>query len=252
MITNDYQKPEPGNAVRLFEVDGTEFGAPDVLRFHACNIPHTEAEITASGGDPEKLPAKSIWWQGNEYRAWPVQIDGIESSTTGSGAQPKLSVANLDGSITALCLSYDDMLKAKVTIHDTLAHYLDAENFPDGNLAADPTQEKVTAFYIDSKSSETNEVIEFELASPMDLQGVQIPTRQLHSMCSWCIRGKYKSGDGCDYAGQNGYFDKHGNRVDDPAQDQCSGMLNTGCFPRFGKNNPIPFGGFPGTSLLRK
>ena len=41
-------------------------------------------------------------------------------------------------------------------------------------------------------------------------------------------------------------------RVDDPAQDQCSGMLNTGCFPRFGKNNPIPFGGFPGTSLLRK
>ncbi|MEM8152881.1 phage minor tail protein L, partial [Morganella morganii] len=74
----------------------------------------------------------------------------------------------------------------------------------------------------------------------------------LHAMCTWCIRGKYKSGDGCDYAGQNGYFDKHGNRVDDPAQDQCSGMLNTGCFHRFGKNNPIPFGGFPGTSLLRK
>ncbi|MEM8096214.1 phage minor tail protein L, partial [Morganella morganii] len=47
-----------------------------------------------------------------------------------------------------------------------------------------------------SKSSETNEVIEFELASPMDLQGVLIPTRQLHSMCTWCIRGKYKSGDG--------------------------------------------------------
>ncbi|WP_247717042.1 phage minor tail protein L, partial [Morganella morganii] len=104
-------------------------------------------------------PAKSIWWQGEEYRAWPVLIDGIEASTTGSGAQPKLSVANLDGSITALCLAYDDMLKAKVTIHDTLAHYLDAVNFTDGNPAADPTQEKVSVFYIDSKSSETNEVI---------------------------------------------------------------------------------------------
>ena len=46
MITNDYQKLEPGNAVRLFEVDGTAFGAPDILRFHAYNIPHTEAEIT--------------------------------------------------------------------------------------------------------------------------------------------------------------------------------------------------------------
>ncbi|MBT0481663.1 phage minor tail protein L, partial [Morganella morganii subsp. morganii] len=32
MITNDYQKLEPGNAVRLFEVDGTAFGAPDILR----------------------------------------------------------------------------------------------------------------------------------------------------------------------------------------------------------------------------
>ena len=125
----------------------------------------------SAGGDSEKLPAKSIWWQGEEYRAWPVQIEGLEASTTGSGAQPKLSVANLDGSITALCLAYDDMLKAKVTIHDTLAHYLDADNFPDGNPAADPTQEKVSVFYIDSKSSETNEVIEFELASPMDLQG---------------------------------------------------------------------------------
>ncbi|HHN8289399.1 TPA: phage minor tail protein L, partial [Morganella morganii] len=114
MITNDYQKLEPGNAVRLFEVDGTAFGAPDILRFHAYNIPHTEAEITAAGGDPEKLPAKSIWWQGEEYRAWPAQIEGIEASTTGSGAQPKLSVANLDGSVTALCLAYDDMLKAKV------------------------------------------------------------------------------------------------------------------------------------------
>ncbi|MEQ4788656.1 phage minor tail protein L, partial [Morganella morganii] len=103
-----------------------------------------------------------------------------------------------------------------------------------------------------SKSSETNEVIEFDLASPMDLQGVLIPTRQLHSMCTWCIRGKYKSGDGCDYAGQNGWFDKHGNPVDDPAQDQCSGMLGNGCTLRFGQDNPLPFGGFPGTSLLRK
>ncbi|MEX9800387.1 hypothetical protein AB7X12_06465, partial [Proteus terrae] len=80
----------------------------------------------------------------------------------------------------------------------------------------------------------------------------QITTRQLHSMCTWCLRGQYKSGDGCDYAGQNGYFDKQGNPVDDPSLDKCSGLLKTGCVPRFGKNNPLPFGGFVGTSLLRK
>jgi hypothetical protein len=37
-----------------------------------------------------------------------------------------------------LCLAYDDLLKATVTIHDTLAQYLDAK-FPAGNTTADST-----------------------------------------------------------------------------------------------------------------
>ncbi|MGK3370204.1 phage minor tail protein L, partial [Citrobacter youngae] len=168
-LNSDYQKLEPGSVVRLFDVDGTAFGVSDVLRFHAHNIAHTPEEIAAAGGDENKLPAKSIWWQGQEYKAWPCQIEGIETSTDGSSAQPKLSVANLDSSITALCLAYDDLLQAKVTIHDTLAQYLDAKNFPGGNPSTDPTQEKLKVFYIDAKSSETNEVVEFTLSSPMDL-----------------------------------------------------------------------------------
>lgn len=200
-LNSDYQKLEPGNEIRLYEVDGTAFGVDDVLRFHSHNIAHTPEEISAAGGDEAKLPAKSIWWQGMEYSAWPCQVEGIEASTSGSGAQPKLSVANLDSSITALCLAYDDLLQAKVSIHDTLAQYLDAENFPAGNPTADPTQEKLKVFYIDSKDIETDEAVEFTLSSPMDLQGLMIPTRQLHSLCTWCIRNKYRSGDGCDYAG---------------------------------------------------
>lgn len=248
-LTSDYQKLEAGNVIRLFEVDGTAFGLEDVLRFHAYNIPHTEAEILAAGGDESLLPAKSIYWQGLEYKAWPCKIEGIESSTSGSDAQPKLSVANLDGSITALCLVYDDLLQAKVTIHETLSQYLDAANFPGGNSSADTTQERLRVYYIDSKSAENKTVVEFTLSSPMDLQGLQIPTRQLHSLCTWCIRGKYRSGDGCDYAGTL-YFDKFNNPVDDPSLDACSGTL-AGCKNRFGADNELPFGGFPSTSLLR-
>lgn len=248
-LNSDYQKLEPGNPVRLFEVDGTAFGVSDVLRFHAYNIAHTADEIQAAGGDESRLPAKSIWWQGEEYRAWPCQIEGLEASTSGSGAQPRLLVANLDGSITALCLAYDDLLQAKVTIHDTLAHYLDARNFADGNPQANPLEEKLQTWYIDSKSSETKMQVEFTLSSPMDLQGLMIPTRQLHSLCTWCIRGKYRSGDGCDYAGTR-YFDKFNNQVEDPSLDQCSGTL-TGCKLRFGENEELSFGGFPGTSLIR-
>ena len=249
-LNSDYQKLEPGNAIRLIEVDGSAFGVGDVLRFHSHNIPHSEAEINAAGGDETLLPAKSIWWQGNEYKAWPYELDGIEASTSGSSASPKLSVANLDASITALCLAYDDMLQAKVTIHDTLAQYLDAQNFAEGNPTADPLQDKMQVWYIDAKSSETNEVVEFTLSSPMDLQGLMIPTRQLHSLCTWCIRGQYRSGNGCDYAGTR-YFDKHGNSVSDPSLDECSGLLDSGCKPRFGENNELPFGGFTGTSLIR-
>ena len=248
-LNSDYQKLEPGNQVRLFSVDGTAFGTGEVLRFHSYNVPHTEAEIVTAGGDESKLPAKSIWWQGQEYKAWPCQIDGVEASTSGSSAQPKLSVANLDGSVTALCLAYDDLLQAKVTIHDTLAHYLDARNFAGGNPAADATQEKLQVWYIDAKTSETNEVVEFALSSPMDLQGLMIPTRQLHSLCTWCIRNKYRTGDGCDYAGTR-YFDKNNKPVSDPSLDECNGTLSA-CKLRFGENNELSFGGFPGTSLIR-
>ncbi len=249
-LNSDYQKLEPGNEIRLIEIDGTAFGVGSVLRFHNYNIPHSAAEIAAAGGDESKLPAKSIWWQGLEYSAWPSEINGLEKSTSGSSAQPKLTVANVNSSITALCLAYDDMLKAKVTIHDTMAQYLDSRNFAAGNAKADPSQEKLQVWYVDGKNNELPGVsIEFRLSSPMDLQGLQIPTRQLHSLCTWCIRGKYRSGDGCDYAGTK-YFDKNNNPVTDPSLDQCNGTL-AACKLRFGANNELSFGGFPGTSLIR-
>lgn len=248
-LNADYQKLEPGNEIRLVEVDGTAFGVSDILYFHAHNIAHTPEEIDAAGGDESKLPAKSIWWQGNEYKAWPFQVEGIEATTDGTSPQPKLSVANIEHSITALCLAYDDMAQARVRIHDTLAQYLDARNFPGGNTTADPTQEKLKVFYIDTKELETDEVVQFILSSPMDLQGMMIPTRQLHSLCTWCIRNKYRSGDGCDYAGTR-YFDKNNNPVDDPSLDECNGTL-TACKLRFGENEELSFGGFPGTSLIR-
>lgn len=249
-LNSDYQKLEPGNTVRLFEVDGSAFGLDEVLRFHAYNLSHTPEEITAAGGDDAKLAAKSIWWQGKEYGAWPCQIEGLEMATSGSTAQPTLTLANLNGSITALCLRFEDMAQAKVTIHDTLAHYLDANNFPEGNPTADPEQEKKQVYYIDRKSLENDETVEFELASPADLRGLQIPTRQIHSLCTWCSRGWYRTGKGCDYVGTR-YFDENGQPVDDPSQDKCGGLLSD-CQKRHGENNLVPFGGFPGAALIRQ
>jgi len=85
----DYQKLEPGNEVRLFSVDGTVFGMSDVLCFHTHNIAHTPEEIEAAGGDENKLPAKSIWWQGQEYGAWPYELTGISVSSDGQSSRPR-------------------------------------------------------------------------------------------------------------------------------------------------------------------
>jgi lambda family phage minor tail protein L len=251
-INADLQQLEPGNCVRLFEVDGTKFGA-DVLRFHNHTIPYTQAEIEQlqTDGNPIEAGApygKPIWWQGVEYGAWPVEVSDLEMSTDGQAATPKITVANLNGLITALCLQFEDMAQAKVIIHDTFSHYLDAANFPAGNAEADPEQEKLQVWYIDRKSSEDDETVEFELASPADLRGQKIPTRQITSLCTWCARGWYRTGNGCDYAG-TAYFDKNGNPVSDPSLDVCGGLMPD-CKKRYGENNPLSFGGFPGSSLI--
>lgn len=75
-LNADYQKLESGNDVRLIELDSSSFGLTEVLRFHNYNIPHTEEEIVAAGGEEAKLPAKPIWWQGNEYSARRISWKG--------------------------------------------------------------------------------------------------------------------------------------------------------------------------------
>lgn len=190
-INLDAQQLAPGDRVRLFEVDCTAFDGPE-LYFHNHPIPHSAEELAAAAGDENKLPAKSLWWQGKEYKAWPTHIEGLEMTSDGSAPTPTLAVGNIDGTITALCLVYQNLAQATVRIHTTFAHYLDARNFPNGNHSADPTQERLEVWYIDSKANEDNESVTFNLSSPADLQGIMIPTRQIHSLCTWCARGQYR------------------------------------------------------------
>lgn len=247
-LNSDLQKLEVGSKIRLFEVDGSSFDGP-VLRFHSYNLAHTPEEIAAANGDESKLLPKSIYWQGHEYGAWPCEIEGIETTSDGRSAEPTLTVANIDYSVTALCKAYNDMARAKVTIHDTLAHYLDARNFPEGNPSADPLQEKISIYYIDNRANEDDEYVSFGLRSPLDLQGMRIPCRQIHSLCTWAMNGWYRTGKGCAYSGA-AMFDENDNPTDDPSKDKCAGLMAS-CKNRFGANNPLDFGGFPASSLIR-
>ncbi|RKP43793.1 phage minor tail protein L [Pararobbsia silviterrae] len=226
-ITNDVQKLEPGALVTLFEVDASAIGG-DLLRFHG----HI--------GNPQ------IVWQGNTYTQWPIEASGFERTGDTQQPNPTVTVGNVDGSISSLCIYLDDMLGAKVTRHRTLGKYLDAVNFPSGNATADPNEEMpLDVWVIQQKSSETKESVEFTLSSPLDFNGRQLPGDQI--IANLCPSQFAYRGPRCNYTGTD-YFDADDNPVTDPALDKCGRRLSS-CKIRFGEYEVINFGGFPAASL---
>lgn len=226
-LTADVQKLEPGAEVVLWTLDASQItgSGSDVIRFHGYQ------------------QAGPIIWQGNAYDPWPIDAEGFELNPS-KPPVPTLSVGNVDGSITALCLNYQDLVGAKLTRHVTAGQYLDGQ--PD----ADPTQESVSLWLLEQKTSETSEAVVWSLSSAMDFGQVQLPRRQIVAgMCLWLTIGGYRG----PYCGYNGppVADENGDATSDPAKDKCGGKL-ADCKLRFGDGNPLPFGGFPAAGLLRR
>lgn len=229
-ITSEVQKLAPSAIIELFELDATSVGA-GVLRFHA-------------GTNSLRQP---VVWQGLEYTPYPVEATGFDMNGQGSIPRPKLRVSNQLSAITVLLLQHEDLIGAKFTRKRTLAKYLDAVNFPGGmNATADDEASfPDDIYFVDRKVAETRDVVEFELASSLDLQGVQLPRRQIiQNICVWVYRG-----------GECGYTDTRYFKADDTSttvagEDKCGKRLSS-CKARFGAQNSLPFGGFPGAGLIK-
>lgn len=225
-IEQDVQKLEPGNLLEFFTVDNTEAGG-GILRFHK----HLDGTIT---------------WQGEDFAPWPIDAEGFELTSNQQPA-PTITVANIDGSISLLCMLFEDMVGATVTRSRTFKQYLDAVNFPGGvNPTADPTQEFPPEIWkIERKVEETQEAVKFELASPLDFGKVNLPRRQIiANQCNFVYRGEY-----CNYTG-----DPVATALDvpttDPDLDRCSHKLS-GCLLREWPDEILNFGGFVAAGLVR-
>lgn len=232
-IYADLSALAPDAIIELFELhyDNTLHGSTDILRWHAGS----NADVTGN-----------ITWNSNDYARLPVQVEGFEYTNTGTLPRPTLSVANLDGAVTALLLGVNlttpgnDLTGAKVRRIRTLKKFLDGES------AADPYATfPVEEWFIDRKATESRDVVSFELASKFDLSNKELPNRQVvANICQW----QYRSSE-CGYTGSN-YFDVNNNSVGTLAQDACGKRLSS-CKKRFGENGELPFGSFPGAGLLR-
>jgi len=229
-IAVEVQKLAPSAIIEMFEIDANPVGGT-VYRFHAGK--------NQLGGD--------VVWQGNTYSAFPIEATGFEWNGKGQMPRPNLRVANVLGTVTALVLAYQDLAGCKVTRIRTLAKYLDAVNFPGSvNPTADPTAEFARDIYfIDRKSAETRDYVEFELAAALDLAGVMLPRRQIvQNYCPW----KYRSSE-CGYTG-TAYFDTNDTAVGSLALDVCGKRLSS-CRARFGQYAELPYGGFPVAGLTK-
>lgn len=229
-ITSEIQKLAPSAIIELYVLDTTNIGG-EVYYFHA-----------GTNGLRQR-----VVWQGQAYDPFPVEVTGFEFNGSGQLPRPKLAVANITGLITAMVLAYQDLLGAKLIRKRTLAKYLDAVNFTGGvNPSADPTaafQDDI--YFVDRKTVENRNIVEFELAAAFDLNGVKLPRRQIvQNVCPW----KYRSSE-CGYTG-TAYFDINDQTVASLALDVCGKRLAS-CEKRFGTNNELPFGGFPAAGLIR-
>jgi len=228
----------PTSLIELYELqtNSSVSGACEVYRFHA--------------GVNGKIIPENLVWNSEAYQAWPVAAEGFEYTGKGTLPRPRFRIANVEGAISGALLSFvgaysQDLIGAQITRLRTLARFIDAVNFEGGSNpfgTPDPTIRLPDEIYfVDRKSVETREFVEFECVSTLDLQGTQIPRRfVLKNACSWV----YRANKGCSYDGTD-YFNENDFRVATAEEDVCGKQLSS-CQKRFGRKNDLPFGGFPG------
>jgi lambda family phage minor tail protein L len=218
-VEADVQTLEPGPEVCLFKLDASAIGG-DIIYFH---------------GESDQ----PIMWQGVEYSPWPIQAKGF-ARTSEQQPTPKLTVGNIDGSITMLCLAFDDLVGSILTRHRTFVKYLD------GQPTADPTAEfPKEVWFVERKALETREAVEFELSSALDFNGVRLPRRQIiANQCNFAYRGP-----GCAYIGPP-VADILDVPTSDPALDRCGKRLQS-CKMRIWPQDVLNFGGFAAAALVR-
>lgn len=199
-------KSSPYAIIELFELHLVQdlHGSNEVVRFH--------------GGVNQTLPAGDVVWQTNPYQALPIEVEGFEYSGNGQLPRPKVRVANLLGSISALLLGVNeftpgnDLTGAKFIRIRTLSRFLDPVNFAGGvNPYGTPSNEEMPReiYYVDRKATENKDLVEFELAAIFDLAGIRAPKRQcIANICQWTYRGPE-----CGYTGTT-YFNEYDDTVE--------------------------------------
>jgi lambda family phage minor tail protein L len=158
----------------------------------------------------------SIWFANragtdvNQYLAVPIDMSGIDYTSEGAQSRPTLNVANIVGAssvggddttlfeeLSAINeLSNEYFVGKKITRRRTLI----ANLFTEFQTPAVPEEMPVCSYIIDRISGENNIMVSFELASPLDVEGVTMPNRTvIGKYCSWEFQGYWDNKGACTW-----------------------------------------------------
>lgn len=232
--------------VVLYQIDLTAVGDPTVVYF---TKEVQDPVRSASLGIPSRVS-----FLGQEYTPIQIADSGFEWTGVGPIPQPRIQVSNVQKLLAGLLIQYGNLVGAKVVRIQTYGRFLDGHV----DAATASTSYIFDVYVVSQKTHHDKIFIEFALSSAMDQKGRVIPKRiALRDHCGWTYRTwnpvsatfDYSRAT-CPYTGSV-YVDKLGNNTIDPARDQCSFHVATGCKPRFGTTAVLPFGGFPGMARIR-
>jgi len=223
----------PNAIIEVFELelDSTLHGASTTYYWHNG----VNAAVTGN-----------IVFAGNTYVRLPVEATGFDYTSSGSLPRPTLRISNLFSDMTTLLLLVNATTPGNDLGGATVRRIRTLKKFLDGEAAADPNARFPTEiWYVDRKSNENRDLVEFELASKFDLAGVMLPQRQIiANVCQWKYRGAE-----CGYTGSN-YWNVNDQSVGTLAADVCGKRVES-CKLRFGATAELPFGSFPGAGLTQ-
>lgn len=191
-----------------------------------------------------------LTYGGVYYTPVDVQFSGFEMTAQGGLPTPKVKIANTNGVFQNVVNTFGDLIGCKIQRIRTFAQYLDGQPQADASAFFGPDM-----FRIERKSSENPIFIEWELSASIDNEGKIIPGRVVvRDTCLWRYRA-YSVATGafdyskaqCPYTGAA--YDINNQPTGDYTKDACARTLSA-CKTRFGSNNPLPIGSFPGVNRV--
>lgn len=219
---------EPSTLITLYEIVLLGYG--ESYRFHS-----------GENGINTKIK-----FNDNEYYYIPIKAEGFDYHDS-KLPRPTLTADNTDSFFSLKARYFKDFVGFPVKRTRTFVKFLDDSNFPNNKNpfgVTTPLSFPVENYIINKKTTETQNIIQFELTSPLEKENAFIPSRKIvFNVCQW----RYRDSIGCGYNGPP-KSDGNGN----PLNASNSSISNYNPSQSYSKNTAVKVQGTVGTRDIDK